>query len=165
MKKFNDTKILKWFTIVTFSIGVIVGAISYYSILHVEPAIKTLLDKGSNVTFSETMTDAEKEEAQKKMSEPLTEAYNRLRNPQLFARYENFDFISDRIRSRFLPRFDQMVKEKALITKEYRPYLEILLERRASGARLGRNTMFFFFGLSFLGLVFFLRERRAVKKY
>ncbi|HEY1406906.1 MAG TPA: hypothetical protein VF857_09880 [Spirochaetota bacterium] len=164
MIKYNDTKIYKWFTIVTFSVGVILGAISYYSILHVEPTIKKLLDEGSNIQITEKMTDAEKIEARAKMSVYMTEAYKRLRNPQLFARYENFDFFSDRIRSKFLPRFDQMVSEKAVITKEYRPYLEILLERRAQGSRLGRNTMVFFFLLSLAGALFLLWERRSVKK-
>ncbi len=164
MKKINDVRIYKWFTIVTFTIGLILGAVSYYSILHVEPSIKKLLDQGTNVSITETMSDAEKEAAITKMSGYFTEAYTKLRSPQIFARYENFDFISDRIKQNFLPRFDQMVKEKAPITKEYRQYLEILLDRRAAGSKLGRNTMIFFFFLAFAGLVFWMWEKKSVKK-
>ncbi|HNX59728.1 MAG TPA: hypothetical protein PKK43_11565, partial [Spirochaetota bacterium] len=118
----------------------------------------------TNVSVTETMSDAEKEAAITKMSGYFTEAYTKLRSPQIFARYENFDFISDRIKQNFLPRFDQMVKENAPITKEYRQYLEILLDRRAAGSKLGRNTMIFFFILSLAGLVFWMWEKKSVKK-
>jgi hypothetical protein len=164
MKMFNDSKIYIWFSAVTFAIAMIVGAVSFYSILKVEPQIVRLLDEGSNVAFEKSMSEAEMNEARAKMNKPLTEAYILLRDPQIFARYENFDFFSERIRVKFLPAFDKMIKNKEILTKEYRPYLDILLERRMAGSRLGRMTMTFFFILSLVGLSFYFWERRTMKK-
>jgi hypothetical protein len=164
MKMFNDSKIYIWFAAVTFAIALIVGAISFYSILKVEPQIVRLLDEGSNVAFNKSMSETEMNEARAKMNKPLTEAYILLRDPQIFARYENFDFFSERIRVKFLPAFDKKIKEKEILTKDYRPYLDILLERRMAGSRLGRMTMAFFFILSLVGLSFYFWERRTMKK-
>jgi len=163
MKKFNDVKIYFWFTLVTLSVAVILGALSFYSILHVESKVYRLLDAGSKVTVDEKATGVEKDEAASKASVYYTEAYLMLRNPQIFGRYENFDGDSEGLR-RVLGYFDKVVSEKGTITPKEGVYLNLLLERRALGSRLGRNTMFFFLFLSVIGAAFLLYEKRSVKK-
>jgi hypothetical protein len=59
---------------------------------------------------------------------------------------------------------DKMVFEKNEIPRDYRVYLNILLERRMLGSRLGRNTMIFFFMISLVGCGFWLLERRNARK-
>ena len=86
-----------------------------------------------------------------------------LRNPQIFGRYENFDGDSEGIR-RVLGYFDKVVYENGVISPKEGVYLNLLLERRVLGSRLGRNTMIFFLFLSFVGLAFLLHEKRSVKK-
>ena len=58
MNSVNDSKLYKWFVIVTFAVGVILGAVSFYSILHVEPKITKLLDAGSAVAVPENADEA-----------------------------------------------------------------------------------------------------------
>jgi hypothetical protein len=163
MKKFNDVKIYFWFVMVTLAVAIILGALSFYSILYVEPKISKLLDAGSKVVVAEKATDAEKAEALQKADGYFKEAYIMLRNPEIFGRYENFDGDSEGIR-RVLGYFDKVVYEKGIISPKEGVYLNLLLERRVQGSRLGRNTMVFFFILSFIGLAFLMYEKRSVKK-
>jgi hypothetical protein len=51
---FNDSALYRWFSIITLSIAVILGAIAAYSMLYVEPAIDALLDKGSETAYTES---------------------------------------------------------------------------------------------------------------
>ena len=159
MNSVNDSKLYKWFVIVTFAVGVILGAVSFYSILHVEPKITKLLDAGSAVAVPENADEAAKKAADAKVSEYFSEAYKLLRNPQIFARYEYFDAIGMPVKS-IIKRMDVMVFNKEPIPRDYRVYLNILLERRELGSRLGRNTMIFFFAAAFIGCGFWLFERR-----
>ena len=64
-----------------------------------------------------------------------------------------------------IKRMDTMVFNKEPIPRDYRVYLNILLERRELGSRLGRNTMIFFFLASFIGCVFWLIERRVARRH
>ena len=160
----NDSRLYKWFVIVTFVIGVLLGAVSFYSILHVEPKIRTLLDAGSAVPAVENADEAAKKAADAKVSEYFSEAYKMLRDPQIFARYEYFDAIGMPVKS-IIKRMDTMVFNKEPIPRDYRVYLNILLERRELGSRLGRNTMIFFFLASFIGCVFWLIERRVARRH
>jgi hypothetical protein len=161
MMKFNDAKIYFWFVIVTLAVAVVLGSVSFYSILYAEPKISGLLDAGKKVAAQ--ANDAEKAEAFKKADANYKEAYLMLRNPQIFGRYENFDGDSDGIR-RVLGYFDKVIYEKGVITPKEGVYLQMLLERRALGSRLGRNTMVFFLFLSLIGTAFFLYEKRSAKK-
>ena len=160
----NDSKLYKWFVIVTFAVGVILGAVSFYSILYVEPKIAKLLDAGSAVPAApENADEAAKKAAEQKVSEYFTDAYKLLRNPQIFARYEYFDSIGMPVK-RTLSSFDTKVYNKEPFLREHRVYLNILLERRELGSRLGRNTMLFFFAASLIGCGFWLFERRRARR-
>jgi hypothetical protein len=143
--KINDTRLYLYSSIITLVIAVILGAISYYSILSVEPEARRLLEAGDNV------------------SENYRKAYGILRDPQLFARYENFDRDSRWIRTTVLPYMDNKVFNNRDFTPDEKLYLETLLNRRIQGSILGRNTMVFFLLVSLAGLCFFFYERRKVK--
>ena len=158
MRKIDDRKLYQWFVIVTFAVGVILGAVSYYSILFVEPKVEALLDAGSAVSMLDAASDADKKAAAEKVSGYYSEAYRILRNPQIFGRYEYFDSIGMPVKS-IIKRMDRLTFEKALIPRDYRVYLNILLERRMLGSRLGRNTMVFFFLISLIGAGFWMFER------
>ena len=159
----NDSRLYKWFVIVTFSVGVILGIVSFYSILHVEPKVEKILNAGSAVPLAENADDAAKKAADQKVSEYFSQAYTILRNPQVFARYEYFDAIGMPVKS-IIKRMDTMIVNKEPIPRDYRVYLNILLERRQLGARLGRNTMVFFFLASLIGCGFWMFERRLARR-
>jgi hypothetical protein len=161
--KINDKKLYLWFVIVTFVVGAIIGSISMYSIMVVEPKAKALLEEGLNINAAETATDEEKNQATISASEKITKAYVMLRSPQLFARYENFDLTSQRI-TIIISKIDQAVASGATLVKGYVPYIELLLDRRKEGSRLGFNTMVFFFVISAIGGGFLLWEIRLLKK-
>lgn len=164
MKFVNDSRLYKWFVIVTFSVGVILGLVSFYSIAYVEPKVEKLLDAGSAVPQMENASDDEKKAADKKVSEYYTQAYLILRNPQIFGRYEYFDAIGMPVKS-IITNMDKKIFEKADVSRDYRVYLNILLERRQLGSRLGRNTMFFFFLISLVGCGFWLFEKRNARRH
>ena len=142
MKKINDSKIYLIFTIIVLVLTVLLGAISYYSIFSVEPEIARLLSSDKNV------------------AENYKRAYEQLRNPQIFARYENFDRDAQKIKDNLIPYFDSKISKGEAFTQEEGPYLNTLLERRKQGSVLGRNTMVFFFLLTLLGLGFWLYEKK-----
>jgi len=141
MKKINDSKLYLYFAIIAFSIGLLVGAVSFYSILHVEKKVKSLL---------EATTDIDKSYKQ---------AYLILRDPQVFAGYENWDAEGARVQNS-LVFFDGTINNGAILKVEDRVYLDILLERRMKGSRLGRTTMGFCFIMGIAGLLAFFYEKR-----
>lgn len=163
MKSINDSKLYLGFTIATFSIAVLLGAVSFYSIMSVEPKVEKYIAAGAAVSVDQTAPDAKKELAAKKASESYVKAYELLRKGQIFGRYEYFDQLSSQIKNT-IKRMDALVLEKKIIPGDYRIYLNILLERRMLGSRLGRNTMIFFFLLSLIGLGFYGSEKRWFKK-
>ena len=144
MKKINDRNLYFYFAIVTLLLGILVGGISFYSIKIVEPEVIRLMADESNIDSS------------------YTAAYLMLRDPQVFAQYENFDKRGVLVKKSII-FFDQKIYSKEPITgeDEDKLYLEALLKRRQMGSRLGRNTMVFLLLLSTVswGLYFF--ERRA----
>jgi len=144
MKKINDGTIYLSIAIVTLTVAVILAAISFYSILVVEPKVERLLADQSSGSTSHK------------------QAYLLLRDPQLFAGYGYFDAEGITIRNS-LSFFDKRIYSGEEIDSTRTPYLELLLERRKKGSVLGRNTMVFFL---FLSLVFFLlafQEKRAAR--
>jgi len=73
MKKIDDSRLYLWFTAVTLGIALVCGALAVYSMVRVEPKIEALLA------------------AEDDAASAYREAYLMLRDPQIFARYENFD--------------------------------------------------------------------------
>ncbi len=174
MKKIDDSKLYFSFALVTLAISIVLGIISFYSILGVEKNIVNLLSGEENSGKS------------------FEKAYLLLRKPQFFARYQHFDTEQDlHVSLSSARRFDLESKEslKKLLENTYpgttvmkalryfdrkvyagkgiepdeKKYLEVLLDRRKKGSRLGRNTMIFTLALSLFSMLFFLYERRTVK--
>jgi hypothetical protein len=141
MKKINDTKLYFYFSIIAASVALILALTAAWSLLFVEPKAEAYLDASQNV------------------AENYKQAYLVLRDPQIFARYENFDGLSMGIKG-VLKEFDDRVVSGGEFGLRDGLYLEILLERRQLGSRLTRNTAVFFALLSLLGWGFFFYERR-----
>ena len=117
------------------------GFIFSYSAFLVEPEIKLLMSSEDNI------------------DENYKKAFVMLKNPQIFARYENYDQEGMRIKT-IIRVYDEKIEKNVLFDKNDKRYLELLLERREMGALLTRNTMIFFFLLTVLGLIFYVYERR-----
>jgi hypothetical protein len=174
MKKIDDSKLYFYFALVTLTISIVLGIISFYSILVVEKNIVKLLS------------------ANEESDKNFKEAYLLLRDPQIFARYQHFDTEQDlQLSISTARRFDLESKEsltkllgdtypgttvmKAIryfdrkiytgnrIEPDEKKYLEVLLDRRKKGSRLGRNTMIFTLALSLFSFLFYFYERRTVK--
>jgi hypothetical protein len=144
--KINDTRLYLYFTIITFVTALALGAVSYYSILKVEPEAERLVNASEN------------------FSENYRKAYAILRDPQIFARYENFDRESRWIRTTVIPYMDNKIYNDREFTPDEKTYLDALLARRKQGSELGRNTAVFFLLLSLLGLGFLIFEKIQVKR-
>lgn len=140
LKQVYDGRLYLFFTAITLAIAIALGAVSYYSIWRVEPAIEKRLDAEENV------------------NENLRAAYTMLLDPQIFARYEYYDLIGAPIKN-IIADFDKKLAANEPFVKEDRMYLEVLFERRRMGSLLGRNTMAFFFLLAALGAGMFVYEK------
>jgi len=145
MKKINDIKLYLYFSIITAGIGLLLTLTFSYSAYIVEPEIETLLEK------QETINDNFKT------------AYQKLKNPQIFARYENYDSISRPIES-IITVFDKKIEDGEAFDINDKIYLHVLLERRKMGAQLTRNTSIFFYAISLLGWIFCFAEMIQNKK-
>ncbi len=144
--KVNDTKLYLFFSIITLAITIILASISYYSILFVEPEVQRLVNALDNI------------------NENYKKAYAILRDPQIFARYENFDRESRWIRTTIIPYMDNKIYYSRDFTPDEKEYLLTLLARRQQGSELGRNTAIFFLLLTLLGFGFYFFERHKVKQ-
>lgn len=144
--KVNDTKLYLFFSIITLAITIILASISYYSILFVEPEVQRLANAQDNI------------------NENYKKAYAILRDPQIFARYENFDRESRWIRTTIIPYMDNKMYYSRDFTPDEKEYLLTLLARRQQGSELGRNTAVFFLLLTLLGFGFYFFERHKVKQ-
>lgn len=144
MKKINDSKLYFYFIIITFAIGILLGLVFSYSAFLVEPEIRNFLSSEDNI------------------NENYRKAFIELKNPQIFARYENFDQTGMRIKI-IIQVYNEKIEKNILFDKNDKRYLELLLERREMGALLTRNTMIFFFLLSVLGLIFYVYEAKQNK--
>ena len=141
LKGKDDRRLYFYFSIITFSIGIILLLIFSYSKYFVEPEIVPLLSLEEDI------------------NENYKKAYLKLKDPQIFARYENFDIHSRSIEA-ILRVYDKKIDSGEGFEKNDKIYLQILLDRREKGARLTIFTSIFFFLLSLLGLIFFLFEIR-----
>jgi hypothetical protein len=139
MKNINDSRIYLFAAVITLFIALILGAVSYYSIIFVEPKVENLLSAAQDI-------DAH-----------YKKAYLILRDPQVFAGYSNFD--SERVRNS-LTFFDSKIYTGEPISRDRKVYLEVLLDRRKEGSILGRNTMVYFLLLSLVFWILFIHERR-----
>ncbi len=171
MKKIDDSKLYLYFGLVTLVIGILLGINFLYSALSVEKKVRELLASKDNV------------------SQNFKKAYILLRDPQIFARHEYFDTEQDlhsayksaielklekkedldkiigstypgRTVREALRYFDNKVYYGKEITSDEKRYLEVLLDRRYKGARLGRNTMIFILLLSAVSACLFFVERK-----
>ena len=144
MKKFNDSRIYLVSSIVALAVGLVLGVVSFYSILVVEPKIAQLLSSGADIDKN------------------YSKAYLILRDPQVFAGYSNFDAEGISVKNS-LKFFDRKIYYGETIDLTDRAYLEILLERRKKGAILGRNTMAFFVLISLISIGLFFHERKTAQ--
>jgi len=142
MKKIDDSRLYLYSAIVTLIVGVILGVVSFYSILLVEPTVGRLLSSKGDIDKN------------------YKDAYIILRDPQIFAGYSNFE--SDRVKNS-LTFFDNKIFSGEKIDPDRKIYLEVLLDRRKEGSILGRNTMIFFMLLSLVAWIFFFNERKAAQ--
>ena len=142
MKKIDDSRIYLIIAIAALAVALVLAPVSYYSILIVEPEIESLLDKNDDNGMNYKL------------------AYLKLREPQIFAGYENFDIDGISVKNS-LAFFDKRVYYGGEIDAPRKAYLELLLDRRKKGSALGRNTMIFFTILSLLFGAVFFQERRS----
>ncbi len=142
MKKINDSKIYLTLALVTLAVGIVLGGVSFYSILVVEPNVERLLADRSAIDANHK------------------QAYLLLRDPQVFAGYGYFDAEGISIRNS-LAFFDKRIYSGEEIDATRTAYLDLLLDRRKKGSVLGRNTMVFFLLLSLVFFALAYQERRS----
>lgn len=137
MKKINDVKIYLSIILIPLSVAVILGVLSLYSRLVIEPKAKNLLASEST----------------------MKEGYILLREPQIFAGYKYWDSDGMAVKNT-LRYFDNKLYNGGDIKPEERIYLELVLKRRISGSDLGFKTSLFFLMVSIAGTVAYLVERK-----
>lgn len=140
MKKINDIKIYISIIIAPLIIAAVLGGISLYSKLIVEPEAKTLISSEAT----------------------MKEGYLLLREPQLFGGYRYWDSDGMAVKNS-LRYFDNKLFNGGAITPDERIYLELVLKRRISGSELGIKSAFFLILVSLTGFVAFLIEKRKDK--
>jgi len=140
MKKINDTKIYIFMIIVPLVIAVLLGGISLYSRLVVEPKAKTLISSDAT----------------------MKEGYLILREPQIFGGYKYWDSDGMAVKNS-LRYFDNKIFNGGTITTDERVYLELVLKRRISGSELGIKSSFFLLIVSLTGFFAYITERKKNK--
>lgn len=126
-------------------VGLAFGAVSFYSILFVEPKVENLLRSTESIDAN------------------YKQAYIILRDPQIFGGYSNFDAEGISIKNS-LAFFDKRIFSGEEIDESRVAYLDLLLDRRKKGSTLGRNTMVFFLLLSLAFCGLFIQERISAGK-
>ncbi len=145
MKKIDDSRIYLIAAVTTLVVGIVLGAIAFYSILHVEPKVEAFLSAKDTISTN------------------YKRAYLILRDPQVFAGYGYFDVEGVSVKNS-LTFFDKRVYNGEEIDANRKAYLELLLDRRKKGSVLTRNTMVFFMVLSMVFWALFIQERRSFKQ-
>ncbi len=141
----SDRKIYAAFTMVFLLAGILALVPSAYSALCTEKKAETLLsDAQSTAEFD---------------SGKLTEAYILLRNPGIFAGYENFDSEGIAVKNT-LRYMDSKIFTGSPIKESDGVYVKLLLERRGAGSNLGIKSAVFSFILSILGFSAMKLERK-----
>jgi hypothetical protein len=144
MTKINDGKLYLYFSIIVFGLGVILALVFLYSACIVEPEIRGLLSNEENIDVN------------------LKQAYIKLKDPQIFARYQNFDNTAMPIKN-IIQVYDKKIAGSEPFEKNDKIYLQLLMDRRELGSGLTRNTMIFFFALTILGMLFYFYELKQKK--
>ena len=140
MKKINDTKIYIFMIIVPLVIAVLLGGVSLYSRLVVEPKAKILISSDATIK----------------------EGYLILREPQIFGGYKYWDSDGMAVKNS-LRYFDSKIFNGSAITPDERVYLELVLKRRISGSELGIKSSFFLLIVSLTGFFAYIIERKKDK--
>lgn len=138
MEKINDRNLYAAFIIVPLVIAILIGGVSLYSRLSVEPAA------GKLISSPDTMK----------------QGYLVLREPQLFAGYRYWDSDGSAVKNT-IRYFDFMIYSGGEIKPEEKVYLELLLDRRKAGATLGIKTALFMLFISAMGGVALFFENRS----
>ncbi|HOF32493.1 MAG TPA: hypothetical protein PK624_00805 [Spirochaetota bacterium] len=157
MKNFYDGKVYLVFSMVCLAVSVFLFSVSFYSVTKIEPKAANFIALGEKASAGKT--DAIDASTQNEMNQNYTEAFNILKSGQMFALYQNFD-SNAMTAKKVLSYMENIVKTKGNFPPDTSIYLGTLLERRHSGAMLGRNTGIFFASLSIVSLFFFLNEKR-----
>ncbi|MCU0849057.1 MAG: hypothetical protein MUD12_14350 [Spirochaetes bacterium] len=142
MKKINDSKLYFYFGAATLAISIITAAVSAYSVFSVERETERLLSAGD------------------KVNEQYKKAYLMIRDPQVFAGLDNFDASGMSVKNSII-YFDKKIASGSELEPADRSYLEIILDRRKKGSRLGINTAAFLLLVSGLGWAMFFYERKS----
>jgi hypothetical protein len=137
MKKINDTKIYLSIIIAPLVIAVILGSISLYSKLVVEKKARSLIASEST----------------------MKEGYLLLREPQLFGGYKYWDSDGMAVKNS-LRYFDSKIFNGGEIKPDEKIYLQLILNRRASGSELGIKSAVFLLVISFTGFIALMIERK-----
>ena len=140
MKKTDDSKIYLSIIIVPLIAAAILSGISLYSIMVVEPKAKALIDSEE--------------------SKSMKEGYLILRRAELFGGFNHWDFDGDIVR-KSIRYFDEKIYNEAELKKDDKRYLTEILNRRASGSKLGIKTSLFLLLVSFTGFIAYIFERRG----
>ncbi len=144
MKKFNDTRLYFYGGIVLAVITVFIAIVTAHSALIVEPKVEKLLSSTENIDGN------------------YKQAYLILRSPHLFAGYDHFDLEGIPVKNS-LVFFDKLIYTGGEIDQAAKRYLEILLERRKLGTRLGTNSTAFFLLLTIITWGSYFYEKRRVR--
>jgi hypothetical protein len=145
MKKINDSRIYFYFALVTIIVALLLGGVSFYSILVTEPEVEKLLSSTENV------------------SKNFKKAYVIVRVPHIFGGYENFDAEGVSVKNS-ITYFDRLIYSGSELEQSHKKYIELILDRRKKASRLGRYSMVFFMLLSAAGWAFFISEKIQAKK-
>jgi hypothetical protein len=140
MKKVNDSVLYISAGIVTAVIAVIFLSVSLYSRLVVEKDIISLLSAKENTASN------------------YAQAYIKLRDPNVFAKYEHFDREAASVK-RVIEYFDKKILSGEEVTPPEARYMLVLFDRRARGSDLGIKTSIFVFILSLMSWSAFAVER------
>ena len=141
MKKINDSKIYLTIFIAPLIIAAIIGGISLYSIVVVEPKAKALINSEN--------------------SDSMKEGYIMLRKGGLFSKHNYWDIDGDIVR-KSIRYYDNQIYNNIELTKDDKRYLNEILHRRESGSNLGIKTSIFLLLVSLTGLIAYIIERRKV---
>ncbi|MBP7901219.1 MAG: hypothetical protein KA015_00220 [Spirochaetes bacterium] len=157
MKNFYDGKVYLIFSMVCLAVSVFLFSVSFYSVSKTEPKAANFISLAEKASAGKT--DVIDASSQNEMNLNYSEAYSILKGGQMFALYQNFDSNSMAVK-KIITYLDNIVNAKGNFPADTSIYLNTLLERRHSGALLGRNTGIFFVSLSIISLLFFLNEKR-----
>ncbi|MCL1864676.1 MAG: hypothetical protein FWF73_02565 [Spirochaetes bacterium] len=143
MTKIDDSKIYIKIIIIPLIIAFIIGAISLYSIMVVEPKAKALIDSLN--------------------PKSMKEAYIMLRKGELFSGYTHWDLDGDIVR-KSIKYFDNKIYNEVEINKDDKRYLTEILNRREAGSKLGIETSLFLLIVSFAGFIAYIFEKRSMQQ-